>query len=503
MNDEISAYHDSREHWDVSLLSEQAAKDLDFDDLFLCLDHTTSCIGRQYLYHVLHYNQESPVSGQEELIGELQRDEGLRGQIVEILGKLRHADAYSIVSLFAEVMPFISSFEKRTISLSRYIPALLGIAFVLWGYKLLLLFLALSVVWNGVLHYRNKAKMQLYYFSVPSLFVMLRQVRRLLKIKSLGGIDRDIERIEMELRPLNKYFSSFRLGARLDNDYAILAYYLMEFVHIFFLNEAYSVVQTFRALHEKRVEVERLYCWVGLIDTLCSTAVLRTKLPYYSLPNFVGQSACLEAKGLYHPLIPHCVSNDIIVSGKSVLITGSNMSGKTSFIRTIGINVLSGYALNTCFAHSFSIKAGIQIHSIITVVDSLTDGKSYFLEEALQVKRLLTLPAEHAHLFLLDELFKGTNEQERRAISLAILHKLSRSGNIVFASTHDIELCHQLAGPFDCYYFKENFQQNTLDYDHRLRKGIYPSRIAIRLLECCDYPVEVLDEAKVLVDSDS
>jgi DNA mismatch repair ATPase MutS len=139
----------------------------------------------------------------------------------------------------------------------------------------------------------------------------------------------------------------------------------------------------------------------------------------------------------------------MIVQGKSVLITGSNMSGKTSFIRTIGVNALSGYVLNTCFARSFLMNGEVRIHSMIAMTDNLSDGKSYFFEEALLMKELLSQCRAGTHLFLLDEVFKGTNEQERRAISLSVLRKLSQKGNLVFASTHDGELCKLLSDRFD------------------------------------------------------
>ena len=223
--------------------------------------------------------------------------------------------------------------------------------------------------------------------------------------------------------------------------------------------------------------------------------MFRESLPYHSLPGRCREGESFHVADIYHPLIDHCVSNTVTLHGKSVLITGSNMSGKTSFIRSIGVCQLVAEALNTCFARSFRYPSGMRLASAIHMEDSLLEGKSFFLQEVQTIKEMIDLSREGNHLFLLDELFKGTNTVERIAIAKAVLSALIRQRNIVFVSTHDIELASLLKDEYDLYHFCENVENGVLSFDYKLKSGPVTERNAIRILEICGYPQEVVQEA--------
>src|SRR5690606_2971641 len=122
-----------------------------------------------------------------------------------------------------------------------------------------------------------------------------------------------------------------------------------------FLIEPLLLFGALRQLDTKRKEIEDVFMFVGQIDSIISVASLRKGLSNYCLPKIIKDQKIVIAKEAYHPLINDCVKNSIHVNKKSILLTGSNMSGKTSFIRTIGINVITGLTLNTCFAEQFSM----------------------------------------------------------------------------------------------------------------------------------------------------
>ena len=105
----------------------------------------------------------------------------------------------------------------------------------------------------------------------------------------------------------------------------------------FFTREVIPVSKAFFLLQGRQEQIEEVFRYFGLVDVLCSVSELRDGLPYYVLPEACGEGETFHAEGLYHPLIERCIPNDITLCGKSVLVTGSNMSGKTTFIRAIGL----------------------------------------------------------------------------------------------------------------------------------------------------------------------
>jgi len=176
------------------------------------------------------------------------------------------------------------------------------------------------------------------------------------------------------------------------------------------------------------------------------------------------------------------------------------MSGKTTFIRTIGINVITAMALNTCFANSFQLPK-VRLMSAIRISDDLMNEKSYYFEEVSTIKKMIKhAEQEFFHLFLLDEIFKGTNTIERISAGKAVLSYLSSNDNLVFVSTHDIELADLLKEEYNLYHFSEIISEDKVDFDYKLKEGKLKTRNAIRILEINQYPNTVIEEAKSLAE---
>jgi DNA mismatch repair ATPase MutS len=233
---------------------------------------------------------------------------------------------------------------------------------------------------------------------------------------------------------------------------------------------------------------------VGLVDMLYSVASLRTGLPYYCFPS-PADPKCIDAVDMYHPLIENCVPNSFSNRMKSVILTGSNMSGKTAFIRTIAINVLTAQTIHICFAKSFQVNP-TRLFSSIQISDDLINAKSYYLQEVLTVKEMIEATDQSvSSLFLLDELFKGTNTTERIAAGKAVLSTLNVNSNMVLIATHDLELVELLRNEFDLYHFSEQIDGSELTFDYKLKKGVMTHRNAIRILELYNYPPSTVAEA--------
>ena len=207
-------------------------------------------------------------------------------------------------------------------------------------------------------------------------------------------------------------------------------------------------------------------------------------------------SSCIGRQFLYHIVCKDEISEVISISQKSILITGSNMSGKTSFIRTIAINAITGKALNTCFADEFRIDTNRHVLSVIDTEDDLVKGKSYFLTETENVKKVFDRAISGNHLLVFDELFKGTNTSERISINAAVLKELAGHNNIILASTHDNELTSLLDNEYELYHFCENIENETLAFDYKIKKGAANEGNAIKILGLYGYPDYITKEAE-------
>lgn len=213
-------------------------------------------------------------------------------------------------------------------------------------------------------------------------------------------------------------------------------------------------------------------------------------------PEFLGDKR-LEAVGVIHPLIDGCVANTLRLENESLLLTGSNMSGKTTFLRTLILNALLGETVGFCFAERFRLPY-CRIFSVIGLTDDLGQGTSYYLQEVLSVKRLLEAANKYTPcLFALDEPFKGTNTAERIAAGKAVLSHLNRSGQLVLVTTHDLELAVRLRSDgFVPYHFREEIADRRLTFDYRLHPGVPAGHNALRILELYGYPPEVVAQAR-------
>jgi len=289
--------------------------------------------------------------------------------------------------------------------------------------------------------------------------------------------------------------SFFRLEAKLESDLEIAFWAMLEFFKTMFLLEPLLLFGVLKQLDSKRNEIENVFSFVGYVDSLISIISLRKSLDTYCIPEINTIDKSIIGQGIYHPLIPNCIKNTIITDQKSILLTGSNMSGKTTFIRTIGLNSISALTINTCFAGQFKLPI-LKIYSAIRISDDLMNDRSYYFEEVLTIKNLIEKSqSSDSNLFLLDEIFKGTNTIERVSSGKAVLSALNKNNNLTFVSTHDIELTDMLHNEYDLYHFSEQVDNKTVDFDYKLKPGKLTNRNAIKILKINNYPDSIITEA--------
>jgi len=137
------------------------------------------------------------------------------------------------------------------------------------------------------------------------------------------------------------------------------------------------------------------------------------------------------------------------------------------------------------------------LHSSVRIDDNLLDGKSYYFEEVTVMAALINQVQQGGQsIFILDEVFKGTNTIERIASAKAILSFLNKYNNMVFVSTHDVELSALLAEEYELYHFAETIENDEFHFDHKLKAGPLKTSNAIKILEMYNYPAEIIEEAE-------
>ncbi len=491
--DWIERYFVNKDNSDsFQVLSDKTCNDLDFEELFMFLDRTTSKVGQQCLYNHLRAipNNITVKDKKEKLIQKLTEDVDFRINTQLQLKKLNRTEGFYISSLFQEEhqKPPKWFFIIRLLSFT----SLTSLLLIPFNPQMFFIFLFTFLVNIGI-HYWNKRHLFKYLGSIPQLLRLNNIANTLFKEQRYKELAPELSNSIRIINQVRNRMSFFRLEANLQSESEALFWGILELFKIAFLLEPLLLFGVLKRLDTRRKEIEHVFSFVGEIDVLVSIASLRRGLEKYCLP-LIGESN-LTAKNVYHPLIPDCITNTIEISDKSILLTGSNMSGKTSFIRTIGINMITGLTINTCFAEHFSVPK-LQIYSAIRISDDLMNDKSYYFEEVLTIKEMIEKSSNRKpNLFLLDEIFKGTNTIERISAGKAVLSTLSKNNNIVFVSTHDIELTDMLSDEFELYHFSELVKNNNVDFDYKLKEGKLKNRNAIRILQINDYPSDLINEA--------
>jgi hypothetical protein len=231
-----------------------------------------------------------------------------------------------------------------------------------------------------------------------------------------------------------------------------------------------------------------LKTWHNL-EAYSSLATFAYLNPDYQFAEFDETKKLLRAQNLGHPLIKHeqKIKNDFCIneSAQTNIITGSNMSGKSTFLRTLGINILLGYAGSVVDAEKL-VLSNFGLYTCIKVSDSVVDGISYFYAEVKRLKQIIEeiKISKSNSLVLIDEIYKGTNNVERIIGSKALIKYLSDEKIYNVVSTHDLELV-KIADEIKSaknYHFKEMIKENKMIFDFKLTEGPCPSTNALKIM---------------------
>jgi hypothetical protein len=487
----ISSLHEALRAVPAALeLSSETAEDLDLQQVFVALDRTLTEPGQQALHRLLRLPllDLQALRQRGSALRLLQENAAVREELQLALLPLGEAAPGTLVPLLTPERPLelpLPAFAYSLLAVSAL--ASLG----LWAVAGAPGFLAVGAAYvvNAAMHYTAERIVTVALPGILSLQRLIAAARRL-SVAKLPGLEQTQARLLNELQsiaPLSKALSGVRLPAAADD--------LAVYVNLFVLRQERLLARAAPLLAEHRAQLLALIEEVGMLDALQSIASFRQERTGWCEPQLSEEAAAIEAGDLRHPLLPDAVPNSVALNG-GALITGSNMAGKSTFLRTVGINALFAQTTFTCFATRWS-GPPLRLATSLRRSDSLLDGRSYYLAEAQGIlKAIRSTEQRPKTLCILDEIFRGTNTAERVAASAEVLRWLAARGALVLAATHDDALTVMLEGSYRNYHFGETIEETGMVFDYLLKEGPATTRNAIELLRVLGYPEELVAAAK-------
>ena len=475
------------------IISDQTNNDLDLNEIFKFIDRTTSKIGQQYLYYKIRtINNQEELYQFDKLVNLFKNNDKLRINCQVELLKLNTNSSYDLEKLINEVAITKPNFYKLLLPLSLFSIISIIVGFF---YPIVFLLLIPLFITNAILHYKTKSYIKYYLSAVSQLNRTLKVSKKIISNNKIKEYFTDLTFIR-KISEISFKTSFISFEKQLDNEFAALFWLIIELIKIQFNIEGIIFYNFIDDIIKKNESIDKMYSFIGEIDSAISVASVSFENNKICKPKFVDTKEII-IKDMIHPLINDCVPNDIKLQNKSLLLTGSNMSGKTTFIRMVAINSILSQTLNIAFASEFSIPY-YKVYSSIRIEDDLLEDTSYYLKEVLTIRDFIEISkAKHPSLFILDEIFKGTNTIERISGGKAILSYLNKENNFVLVSTHDIELTELLVNNgYELFHFSEKIEKDKLLFDHKLKKGKLKTRNAIKILELYGYPKEIISDAR-------
>lgn len=482
-----------RHHKSEDSIDDITWNDLNMDDIYRQMNYCKTSAGDEYLYYLLRspYVKEQDWTEFEEKTEYYRTRPKERLQLQLILHKMGFTGKYSIY----DYLENLNTLGKRSSAKDIFCLAAFALAIVICffniGWGLTLIFVVL--LYNLITYFKSKAEIDPYITSFRYIFRILSEIEEIKKCKH--------EVITDEIEQLTKLYHKFDRFTRFS--YLIMSPGRMsgdmmemglDYIRMFLHLDIIKFNSMLKEVNKYRSEINEMLTLIGKMDVVLSVGEYRTYLGIYCLPSC--QKDTYEAKALYHPLLSDPVKNDVAIK-RSVLITGSNASGKSTFLKTVAVNAILAQSIHTVCADSFTADY-FRVFSSITLKDNIFEGDSYYMTEIKSIKRILDASKEEKApvLSFVDEVLRGTNTTERIAASGIILQQLAESRGFCFAATHDLELTEILKHYYDNVHFEEKVEGGDIVFPYRLQTGPATTRNAIALLKIMGYDNAITQKAQ-------
>lgn len=473
--------------------------DLNMDEIFQGMDDTFSSAGQEVLYHVLRTPRflEAELEHFEELVQYFTEHTEERVKVQLLLKRLGFTGRFSLY----EYLEHLDLLGSRS-NVKHYISNLLYIPFFICCFfypSLGVSGLILCMLYNIFGYFKDKNEIDPYITSFA-------YVMRLVDIsgKMAAALPREMEEEAETLRKHRKQLGKFKRGSfwlmssgRMSGSGNPLDIFL-DYARMIFHLDLIKFNTMLEQVRFHTEDVDFLFYTIGYLETAIVTGAYRKSLSEgYCIPvlSKSREHTYLSAKEIYHPLIANPVKNSITAK-RGVLLTGSNASGKSTFLKTVAINAIFAQTIHTALADSYEGNY-FHICTSMALRDDLIGGESYYIVEIRSLKRILNHAAEDKPvLCFVDEVLRGTNTVERIAASTEILKSLTAGNVLCFAATHDVELTGLLEAEYDNYHFEEEIVEGDVRFQYRLLSGKATTRNAIKLLGVMGYEEKIISNAE-------
>jgi len=467
--------------------------DLEMDKFYALINSTHTSMGDEVLYSILRTPLYDSVSMEErlELIEYWEENPEVRESVqmlLERFGKYRDKGASTLMG-DAEHLKLRKGNWFRLFTFLPFVA--IPVIFVNVGLGMLLLIL--SIGFNVLYHERAIKEIDSKISIVTSAVAVIALADRIagLDIKGIPKINTRLNDLLKSLREVARKGSpSLFINKEVIDDPSTLP-------KMIFLIDIWSYQASVLLLKQKVDEFAQLFEIIGLLDATICLASYRKTLEKWCVPKIEWEHDqginSISAYNVRHPMVKNCVGNPVLLK-KPVLITGSNASGKSTYLKTVAINTLMAHTIGTCLAESWKSVPLFPITSM-ALRDSILDGESYFIAEIKSLKRIFSAVNPSIKcLCIVDEVLRGTNTIERIAASSRVLESLARKNVCLMAATHDQELADILEGIFENLHFEEMVTDNEVSFDYRVKEGRATTRNAIKLLKVMGFDPKIVSE---------
>lgn len=482
-------------HREKGQIDDITWNDLSMDEIFKRMNYTFSASGEEYLYYTLRNTKRTveELAHLEEVVSYFMEHVDERVKVQYRMKKLGHTGKYSLYDYLDNLDILGERSNRKHIILNLLFLPFIMVAFV--NLPIALTGLAFLICYNIVTYFKEKNEIDPYITSFAYVVRLMLECENLLQIK-IPACENEWEKIRTNVKELKAVrrgsfwlFSSNRSvssGNPLD--------ILMDYARMIFHIDLIQFNKMLSHLRSHLTNVDVLIETVGYVETAIAIGAFRVSQESYCIPDFKGES--LQIRDACHPLLTNPVKNSIDTS-KGVLLTGSNASGKSTFLKTVAINAILAQTIHTCTASEYKAPF-YEIYSSMSLHDDIERGESYYIVEIKAMKRILDAAAEGTGrvLCFVDEVLRGTNTVERIAASTQILKSLAGKNLLCFAATHDIELTELLQKDYENYHFEEDVVDGDIFFPYKLMSGAAATRNAIKLLEIMGYDKKVIDKAQ-------
>jgi hypothetical protein len=479
----------------AAVVDDKTWSDLEFPRFFKAIDTTISAVGRQCLFHQLrtYEYQAEEMDRRIHAYDVLQSNRKLREDIQLALKRLDVSSAAHIADLILGPEPQRVPHEALVAPCTLLAIAAVVAAVAHWAPIWLC---AIPLVINMVIAFKADAKLGQNVDALLDCGRLLGVANRIAAVRSTESFA-SLDRLRAETAVRKGLQSQIASLAELDRIRSVpVVGGVVEIVDRLFLLRFSLYTRSVGQFSCSRAQWLSTFQLIGAVDAGVAIASFLSRHPDRCRPDVVSGQV-LEIENGYHALLSKPVKNSLKLVNHSALVTGSNMTGKTTFIKMVAMNVVLGHTLGICLADQATLPRS-PVRALIRGDHSVEAGKSHYFAE---VEAIQSFVAESATgdcgIFILDEPFSGTNTAERVAIAKAVLSAISVNAQAL-VTTHDVELQDLLGDRFELFYFQEDPSIEGF-FDHRLHSGASGQRNAIRVLERLGYPAAIVADALATV----